>query len=101
MLRSDEHSLRGSFGWYRAIDTTILQNQQRATRRLAMPVLAIGAEFRSRAGARATMDLVADDVQTLVLQGVGHWVAEEAPEALLAALTAFLTSYRNSSAAAV
>ena len=36
------------------------------------------------------MRLVADDVQSLVIPGVGHWLAEEAPEEMLAALTAFL-----------
>ena len=33
---------RGSFGFYRAWDTTMAQNEQRRTRRLTMPVLAIG-----------------------------------------------------------
>ena len=36
----------------------------------------------------------ADDVQSVVIPGAGHWVAEEAPEELLAALTAFLAPYR-------
>jgi pimeloyl-ACP methyl ester carboxylesterase len=40
------------------------------------------------------MKLAADDVQSLVIPGAGHWVAEEAPEELLAALTAFLAPYR-------
>jgi hypothetical protein len=40
------------------------------------------------------MKLVADDVQTAVLPGAGHWVAEQAPEKLRAALTAFLAPYR-------
>ena len=46
------------------------------------------------------MKLVADDVQTVVLAGSGHWVAEQAPEQLLAALTAFLAPYRDGTAAA-
>ena len=45
------------------------------------------------------MKLVADDVQTVVLPGSGHWVAEQAPEQLLAALTAFLAPYRDAAAA--
>jgi pimeloyl-ACP methyl ester carboxylesterase len=36
------------------------------------------------------MKLAADDVQSVVIPGSGHWVAEEAPEETLAALTAFL-----------
>jgi hypothetical protein len=31
-----------------------------------------------------TMKLTADDVQTLVIPGIGHWLAEQAPEELLA-----------------
>ena len=45
------------------------------------------------------MKLVADDVQTMVLAGSGHWVAEQAPEEVLAALTAFLAPYRDRTAA--
>jgi pimeloyl-ACP methyl ester carboxylesterase len=100
MLRSDEHALRGSFGWYRAIDATITQNEQRKARRLRMPVLAIGAEYSAGEGVGAAMKLAADDVQSMVIPGVGHWVAEEAPEELLAALTEFLAPYRDGGAAA-
>lgn len=35
-------ALRGSFAAYRALDATIAQNQQRTSRRLSLPVLAIG-----------------------------------------------------------
>jgi pimeloyl-ACP methyl ester carboxylesterase len=38
------------------------------------------------------MKLVVDDVQSVVIPGTGHWVAEEAPEELL---TAFLAPYRD------
>ena len=41
------------------------------------------------------MKLVADDVQGVVLPGSGHWVAEQAPEELLAAVTDFLAPYRD------
>ena len=43
------------------------------------------------------MQLVADNVGTHVIPESGHWVAEEAPEQLLAALTPFLAPYRNAS----
>src|SRR5215203_2408480 len=61
-LLSNPDSLRGSFGWYRALETTIAQNVQRKTGRLAMPVLAIGgaASFGENVG--NGMKLVADDV---------------------------------------
>jgi len=91
-LKDPDH-LRGSFEFYRAIPTTSAQNEQRKTQRLALPVLAIGGSESSGEGVGNTMKLVADDVQTVVLAGSGHWVAEQAPEQLLAALTAFLASY--------
>ena len=45
-----------------------------------------------------TMKLVADDVQTLVIPGIGHWLAEQAPGQMLTALTAFLAPYRDKQA---
>jgi hypothetical protein len=45
------------------------------------------------------MKLVADDVQSVVIPETGHWVAELAPEEMLAALTAFLAPYREGGAA--
>jgi pimeloyl-ACP methyl ester carboxylesterase len=95
ILRSDPDALRGSFGFYRAIPTTAAQNQQRKERRLTLPVLAIGGAESSGDMVGATMQLVADNVQTMVLTGAGHWVAEQAPEELLAALTTFLAPYRE------
>ena len=98
-LKDPDH-LRGSFGFYRAIPTTSAQNQQRKARRLTLPVLAIGGAESSGEGPANTMKLVADDVQTVVIPGCGHWVAEQAPGELLAALTAFLAPYRYQSAPA-
>jgi pimeloyl-ACP methyl ester carboxylesterase len=92
-LAADPDALRGSFELYRAFPTTAAQNQQRKTRRLTMPVLAIGGAESTGAMAADTMRLVADDVQGGVVNS-GHWVAEQAPEELLAALTEFLAPYR-------
>jgi pimeloyl-ACP methyl ester carboxylesterase len=99
-LAADPDHLRGSFGFYRALPTTIAQNEQRKTRRLTLPVLAIGGGESAGEGVGTTMRLVADDVQAVVLAGSGHWVAEQAPEQLLATLTAFLAPYRGATAAA-
>jgi len=96
----DPDNLRGSFGFYRAIPISIAQNEQRKTRRLTLPVLAIGGAESSGEGPGNTMKLIADDVQTMVLTGCAHWVAEQAPEQLLAALTTFLAPYRDGTAEA-
>jgi pimeloyl-ACP methyl ester carboxylesterase len=97
-LAADPDHLRGSFEFYRAIPTTAAQNEKRKTQRLALPVLAIGGAESSGEGPGNTMKLVADNVQTMVLTGSGHWVAEQAPEQLLAALTTFLAPYRDAAA---
>jgi pimeloyl-ACP methyl ester carboxylesterase len=95
-LASSPEALHGSFQLYRAFGATAAQNQQRKTRRLLpMPVLAMGGAESSGSLAADTMKLVADDVQTLVISGIGHWLAEQAPEEMLAALTAFLAPYRK------
>jgi pimeloyl-ACP methyl ester carboxylesterase len=97
-ILSDPDALRASFGWYRALDTTIAQDARRKTRRLPMPILAIGGAASFGAHVGDALKLVADDVQTLVIPGAGHFVAEEAPDEMLAALTAFLAPYRASAA---
>jgi pimeloyl-ACP methyl ester carboxylesterase len=99
-LAADQDALRGSFGFYRAISTSAAQNEERKSRRLTMPVLAMGGEESGGENAANAMKLVADDVQGVVLPGSGHWVAEQAPEALLAALTEFLAPYREEATAA-
>ena len=63
-------------------------------------MLAIGGAESSGEGPGNTMKLIADDVQTMVLTGCAHWVAEQAPEQLLAALTTFLAPYRDGTAEA-
>jgi pimeloyl-ACP methyl ester carboxylesterase len=99
MLASDPDALRGSFGWYRALNATIAQNEQRQTRRLTLPVLAMGGEESTGPTIEERVKTVAEDVQAVVLSGAGHWVAEQAPEEMLDALTAFLAPYRDGSVA--
>jgi pimeloyl-ACP methyl ester carboxylesterase len=71
------------------------QNQQRKERRLTLPILAIGGEHSLGEQVAATMKLAADDVQTLVIPGWAHWVAEETPQETVGALTAFLAPYQK------
>jgi pimeloyl-ACP methyl ester carboxylesterase len=97
---SNPESLRACFGFYRALDTTIAQDQERKTRPLAMPVLAIGGAMSFGGHVGEAMSLVADDVQSAVIADTGHFLAEESPDELLATLTPFLAPYRDGSAAA-
>jgi pimeloyl-ACP methyl ester carboxylesterase len=94
VLQSDRHSLRGSFGFYRAFWTTVDQNVKRQTPKLTLPVLAIGGKESSAENVAITMAKVAEDVQGVVVPAA-HWVAEQAPNEILAALTEFLAPYRD------
>lgn len=97
-LASSPDALRGSFGSYRAIDENYAQNQLRKTRRLVLPVLAIGGGKSIGVGVASTMRLVADSVQGHVIPESGHWLAEEAPDQVLAAVSPFLAPYQAASA---
>jgi pimeloyl-ACP methyl ester carboxylesterase len=94
-------ALHASFAIYRAFDATIAQNKQRMQRRLTLPILAIGGAHSLGGQVADTMKLAADDVQALVIPGCAHWVAEEAPEETLAALTAFLAPHQDGTTAVV
>jgi pimeloyl-ACP methyl ester carboxylesterase len=93
-LRSPE-ALHGSFQLYRAFGATAAQNEERKTRRLPMPVLAMGGAESSGAMVEETMKLTADDVRGHVFPGVGHWLAEQAPDEFISVLTEFLAPYRD------
>jgi pimeloyl-ACP methyl ester carboxylesterase len=91
MLRSGRSTLHGSFGFYREWWTTADQNIARFPRKVAVPVLAIGGQESSGDTVAAVMMAVAKNVQPLVIPAAGHWVAEQAPEQIVAALSSFLT----------
>ena len=94
-LLSRPEVLPGSLGFYRALDATLAQNEKRKATRLTMPVLAVGGEQSYGSHVGDAMKLLADDVQSSVIHGTGHWIAEDAPDALLAELMPFLSSYRD------
>jgi pimeloyl-ACP methyl ester carboxylesterase len=91
ILRSDPHALRGSFGFYRAQWTTFDQNTVRAAQKLTMPVLAMGGVESTADRIGTVMLHVADDVRNVVIPGAAHWVAEQAPDQIVSALTSFLS----------
>ena len=93
-IAADRNGLRGSFGIYRAFGADIEQNQQRRARSLSLPVLAIGGAQALGASVAGAMRLVAGDVQSVIIPSCGHWIAEEKPGAVLAALTPFLAPYK-------
>ena len=85
-LPSRPDVLTGSLGFYPGLDATLEQNAERVKRPLPMPVLAIGGAASHGEHVGQAMAPLADDVQSVVIPGVGHWVAEGAPDEMLALL---------------
>jgi len=88
----------GGFGGAAGLYRSLLAegDEIRALGSLAMPVLAVGGvsgEFTA-----AALRAVSADVESVILDGVGHYVALEAPERLAAALASFWASRARSSA---
>nr|BFE59437.1 alpha/beta hydrolase [Dactylosporangium thailandense] len=89
-ITTDPGALRSTFAYYRALDETIAQNEQRSKTRLTQPVLAVGGALWSGASAVQTMRLAADDVTGVVLDACGHYPAEEQPARFAEILRDFL-----------
>ena len=94
-LLSNPESLHGTFAFYREWDTMMAQNEERKNTPLKMPVLAISGVDSWGEAVGEAMKPLANDVQSAVIPGAGHWFAEQAPEETVAALTAFLAPYRE------
>ena len=99
-LAASPETLHGSFRIVSRIDTTIAQNAQRRDTAADASCPRHRRSKRPRRRPVSTMKLVADNVQGVIIPDSGHWVAEEAPEKLLAALTPFLAPYRDGTASA-
>lgn len=85
----DPSALHASFEYYRN-QQSAQQLAERAKTPLAMPVLALGGELSRGQSVEETVRTIADDVTGAVLPGVGHYLPEEAPEALLELMNNFL-----------
>jgi pimeloyl-ACP methyl ester carboxylesterase len=78
---SDRAALRGGLNWYRAVDLTLVADLNPIT----VPTLFIWSTddpALGRHGAEATAEYVDGPYRFEVLEGVSHWIAEEAPEQL-------------------
>ncbi|MFD6974745.1 alpha/beta fold hydrolase [Streptomyces sp. NPDC059979] len=93
-LFSNPEALRAGFGFYRAWDAIVAQNKMRSETKLTMPVLAIGGAESWGPGVGAGFTPITTSLETVVIPDAGHWIAEQAPQAMLATLGTFLAPYR-------
>jgi pimeloyl-ACP methyl ester carboxylesterase len=83
-------SLRAGLGFYRAASLSAAQNRALAgAGKLAMPVLALSADQGSIPDMAAPLAPFAQDIRGQRLTGCGHFLPEEQPEEVAAALTRF------------
>ena len=85
-------TLDASFGYYRALNETVRRNAPLGTRKVPMPILAIGGGGHGGFGDAEAEQIrrYASDVTGHSLPGCGHWVPEEAPDQLNPIVIAFL-----------
>ncbi len=83
----------GGLNWYRNIDRNWELTEPVAERRVEQPALFLTGELdpvRSFMPAEAMQGWVTDLREQIVIDGAGHWVQQQAPEAVNAALLEFL-----------
>lgn len=81
-----------AFEQFAAFNQDAADNKALAAKgKLAMPVLAIGADKSFGTAQADVLRVVASDVTGQVIANSGHWLMEEQPAATMAAITAFLT----------
>lgn len=87
-------ALRAALAYYRAAfhPDALARNEARARQKLAMPVLALGAETGVGDALVSTMRLAATDVRGGVIRDCGHYMPEERPHTVADALIRFLAA---------
>ena len=87
-------AMHSAFEQFAAFHQDAIDNPALAAKgKLALPVLAIGAEKSFGAAMADDLRFVATDVTSVVIPGSGHWLMEEQPEATVAAIGGFLQKH--------
>jgi pimeloyl-ACP methyl ester carboxylesterase len=86
-------AMHSAFEQFAAFAQDAIDNRTFAAKgKLAMPVLAIGAEKSFGTGQADVLRFVASDVTGAVIANSGHWLMEEQPAATIKAIRTFLDS---------
>lgn len=82
--------MRAGFSYFSDFDNDARDFIRLAETSLAMPVLTIAGEKSANTFLGRQVALVATDVHSIIIPDTGHWLIDEAPEQVLAALDDFL-----------
>jgi pimeloyl-ACP methyl ester carboxylesterase len=82
--------MRAGFEYFRSFERDAEDFAQLARTRLAMPMLVLTGEKASGEFLIEQARLVASDVRGVVIKGSGHWLMDEAPAAVMPALSDFV-----------
>jgi pimeloyl-ACP methyl ester carboxylesterase len=84
-------AMHSAFQTFAAFPQDAIDNQAFLARgKLPMPVLAIGGDHSYGQSLAGELAYVATNVKSAVIQGSGHWLMEEQPDATCAAILVFL-----------
>jgi pimeloyl-ACP methyl ester carboxylesterase len=88
---SDPETLRAGFEFYRAMPQDAVDNTAKFATPLSMPVLALNAGALSPTPyVLEMMSSLASDLRGGTIEGAGHWLTEEAPEAVSSRILTFI-----------
>ena len=92
-LYARPHAMHDAFEQFGAFNQDAIDNKALLAKggKLAMPVLAVGAEKSFGTAEADTLRFVATNVTVGIVPGSGHWVMEENPEATTALIVNFLS----------
>src|SRR5437773_10442285 len=82
--------MRAGFEYFRSFERDAQDFAHMGTSRLAMPLLVLTGEKASGDFLIEQTKVVASDVRGKVIKGSGHWLMEEAPAAVIPAITEFV-----------
>lgn len=94
-------ALRGTFKYYEAFPSVVEYCEaQKLKPKLKLPVLAIAGSEACNEITYNDMAVVAENIESVMVEGCGHFMMEEDPEAMLEALLPFLEPYKGTAASA-
>jgi pimeloyl-ACP methyl ester carboxylesterase len=83
-------AMRAAFEWFHNFERDAADFARMAQQRLQMPVRVIAGEKSGGAFLIEQVRLVADEVDGTVIPGAGHWLLEEAPDAVVPVLLEYV-----------